>query len=139
MSSRQIEVRPFIRSFVRPHGLSVAATPLFVRSVEEMQGHRVQVPATGWTVPLRRRCLAGLARLRDGPRTERWLYSQRELEVIVRNRRSRAGKAQRDAERRAQREAAKEARRAERQLELARHRAARAEQDAHKKALRRAQ
>ena len=136
-------VRPFVRTFVRPHGLDVAATPLFVRSVEEMQGHHVRVPKADWAIPLSRRCLAGLVRLRNERRMERWVYSTRELEVIVRNRHSRAGKARRDAERRAVREAAKQARRAARELELARHRQTRAAHDAQKKAqknaLRRAQ
>jgi hypothetical protein len=139
MARRPISVRPFIRTFVRPHGLDRAATPVFVRSVEEMQGRRVPAPATDWTTALSRRWLARLARLRDDRRREHWLYSQRELEVIVRNRRSRDMKAERDAERRTVREAAKEARRAERQLALTQHRAARAAQDAQKKAIRRAQ
>ncbi len=35
------EVRPFVRAFVRPHGLDVAATPVFVQHVEGMKGHAV--------------------------------------------------------------------------------------------------
>jgi hypothetical protein len=32
------EVRPFVRAFVRPRGLDVAATPVFVEHVETMKG-----------------------------------------------------------------------------------------------------
>ena len=31
-------VKPFVQAFVRPHGLDVAATPLFVEQVEAMNG-----------------------------------------------------------------------------------------------------
>jgi hypothetical protein len=131
-------VRPFVRTFVRPHGLDVAATPLFVRAVEEMEGLPVQVPGSEWTAPLSRRVLAAVVRRRDDERSEWWLHSQRELEVIVRNRRMRTAKAERDAEKRAVREAAKQVRRAERDLKLAEHRAARAAREAEKTPLRRA-
>ena len=126
-------VRPFIRAFVRPHGLDVPATPLFVRVVEELEGVPVAVPASKWAAPLSRRVLASVIRRRADRRAERWLHSERELEVIVRNRRVREQKEERTAQERAASDAARQAKRAARELEWARHRAAR---DAEKKAAR---
>jgi len=132
-------VRPFVGTFVRPHGLDVAATPLFVRAVEEMRDLPRPAPAREWSVPLGKPLLRVLVRLRNAERGEWWLYSERELEVLQRNRRAHATKEEHKAERKAVRVAAKQARRAERELEWARHLAARAAQDAEKKALRRPQ
>jgi hypothetical protein len=127
-------LRPFVRAFVRPRGLDVAATPLFVEAVEELPRVPRVAPASAWPAPLSRRLLAALIRRRSAVRSERWLYSERELEVIARERRVRAEKDARQAQLRADRDAAKEAKRAARDLEWQRHRAARAARDAEKKA-----
>jgi hypothetical protein len=141
----------FLESFVRPRGLAHPATPDFVAAVEELAACRVDVPQPSRAAAVRRAVLGSavrlasrvadesLVRLRHLRAVERWLSSARELNVIVRNRRSREAKAQREAERRAAKIAAKHARRAEREVEWQRHRAARAAQDAQKKAMRRAQ
>jgi hypothetical protein len=128
--------RPFVRSFVRPHGLDVAATPLFVQAVEQMQTRSPQ-PSTGdLLAPFTRRILTGIIGLRHRSRAERWLYSTRELEVMERDRRALAETLQREAELRARSQAAREVKRAEREREWDRHRAARAAHDAEKKAAR---
>ena len=129
------DARPFVRAFVRPHGLDVAATPLFVRGVAEMSG-TVPLAARPVTKALRRRALAGLLRLRHRRHVERWLYSQRELEVMERDRRAEEATLQREAELRARSRVAKETKQAERQRDWERHRAMRAAQDAQKKAMR---
>jgi hypothetical protein len=85
-----------------------------------------------------RRVLGMMIRRRHRPGSERALYSERELAVIVRNRGIHESKQAREAERRAARDAAKAARRSERATEWHRHRAARAAQDAEKKAMGRA-
>ena len=129
-------VRPFIKAFVRPQGLEVAATPLFVRAVEELPRVRRASASADLTAFLSRRVLAALIRRRSDPRAERWLYSERELEVIARTRRAREQKEAHQAQLRAERDAAKQAKQAARDLEWARHRAARAARDAEKKAAR---
>ena len=132
-------VRPFVRAFVRPHGLDVPATPLFVRAVEEMQGYSARIPGPGWAESVSRGSLAAVVRLRHVRGAERFLYSERELEVMERDRRAHAATLQREAELRARSRAAKDAKRADREEQWARHRAARAARDAQKKEMRRAQ
>jgi hypothetical protein len=128
-------VRPFVRAFVRPHGLDVAATPLFVRAVEEMQGMTVRpLPGVRAAAPARA-AVSWLVRHREDPRYEPWLHSARELEVIERDRRLHAEKAAREADRRAARDAERQAKQAARDAEWERHRAARAARDAEKKAM----
>ena len=132
----EVERRPFIRSFVRPHGLDVAATPLFVQAVEQMQTLSPQPSTSDLLAPFTRRILNGIIGLRHRSRAERWLYSTRELEVMERDRRALEETMQREAELRARSQAAREVKRAERDREWDRHRAARAVQDAEKKAAR---
>ena len=134
VSSRASNLRPFIRTFVRPQGLDIAATPLFVEAVEDMRG--VVPLARSGRASLAHRGLSMLLRLRHRRRVERWLYSQRELEVMERDRRAEEATRQREAELRARSRAARETKQAERQREWERHRAARAAQDAEKKAMR---
>jgi hypothetical protein len=117
------EVKPFVRAFVRPRGLDVAATPIFVDHVEQMRGLTVR--------PLSPPSLQGLARWilnkglewRHEETHEHLLYSERELETIVRMRASRQAKAAKERERK---RAAKELRRQTQQLELEHHRAKKA-------------
>jgi hypothetical protein len=130
--------RPFVRAFVRPHGLEVPATTVFVDAVERMQGVAAAAPARGLMPAIGRRVLGMMIRRRHQPASERALYSERELAVMVRNRGIHERKQAREAERRAARDAAKAVRRSERATEWNRHRAARAAQDAEKKAMGRA-
>ena len=132
-------VRPFIRAFVRPHGLDVAATPRFVEAVEQLADVPAAAPVSNWPQGLMRRTLRSVIRRRSDERVERWLYSDRERDVLVRNRRARAEKAALQEKLRLERDSAKEAKRAARAAEWARHRAARAERDAEKKAARNAE
>jgi hypothetical protein len=96
---------PFVREFVRPHGLDVPATPLFVRHVEEMASLR---PQQG-----RRDALAGLwawaagrvRRARRSPAWERWVYSAREVQSLEQTRERIRQNRQAEAERRARRQA----------------------------------
>jgi hypothetical protein len=99
-----IQVRPFVRAFVRPHGLDVAATPVFVEAVERMRGMTVAaVPEVRLRDLATRILQTGLA-WRDDSRREHLVYSQRELESIVRLRRFREEKAARDRERKQKRQ-----------------------------------
>ncbi len=97
-------VRPFVRAFVRPRGLDVAATPVFVEAVERMRGLMVR--------PMREPRLHELAMWvlrkgiawRDDSTREHLVHSERELESIVRMRTFREEKAARERERKAARE-----------------------------------
>jgi hypothetical protein len=123
------ERRPFIREFVRPLGLETPATPIFVEHVERMQAMAVR--------PLRRPRLERLARwaLRKGVQWrhdiahERWGYSERELEGIVRMREARRVKAEREAILNHESIARKEEYSAARRLEMRRHRAEKRDKD----------
>jgi hypothetical protein len=87
------EVRPFVREFVRPHGLDVAATPVFVKHVETMPGLAV--------APLRQPRFKRLAlwilnkgiSWRNDVGRQHLLYSERELEKLSRIRDLRERKA----------------------------------------------
>jgi len=118
-------VRPFVRAFVRPHGLDVPATPLFVAAVEAMRGAPVDAPRSASSRPLARWVLRAMAARRADPRFERWWSSERELAVLARNRERHARLAEREAALRTTREAARDVRRAERRRALEEHRAAR--------------
>jgi hypothetical protein len=125
LSHPSTEVRPFVRAFVRPQGLDVAATPVFVDHVERMQGLAVTPLAEPrlkglalWTLK------KGIASRHDVGR-EHLLYSERELEKIVRLRGLRETKAARGREKRerdraikADRMAARARERTERELAL---------------------
>lgn len=78
-------VKPFVHAFVRPHGLDVAATPLFVERVEAMQGLTLTAPAPkpGF---FRRWVISRLRAARHDERYDRWLLSEREQTVKQRNR-----------------------------------------------------
>ncbi|HEY9466855.1 MAG TPA: hypothetical protein VIR54_27355, partial [Vicinamibacterales bacterium] len=99
---RQDVVKPFIKAFVRPHGLDVAATPRFVGQVEAMSGLTVQPeePETfgfAWRWAIDR-----LRAMRHDSRYDRWILSEREQTV---KRRNEEYKQRRALERRAARQA----------------------------------
>jgi hypothetical protein len=92
------EVRPFVRAFVRPRGLDVAATPVFVEHVERMQGLAVTPLAEPWWKGLALWMLnKGIASRHDVSR-EYLFYSERELDKIIRLRDFRETKAARESE-----------------------------------------
>jgi len=96
-------VKPFIKAFVRPHGLDVAATPLFVEAVEQMASLS-PAPAGRDVLGFVWRGVVGRLRgLRHTDRFDRWVLSERELAVKLRNLEARA---RRGRERRAVRKAA---------------------------------
>ena len=91
-------VRPFVRAFVRPRGLDVAATPVFVEHVETMNGLAVAPLAQPRFTGLARWMLnKGLSWRQDVSR-EHLVYSERELESIVRLRNNRESKIARERE-----------------------------------------
>jgi hypothetical protein len=127
----------FLEAFVRPRGLTHAATPDFVSAVESLAGCHVaaaDVIGASW----RRAACGRIAQWGGHLAGESLVSSPRELAVIVRDRQARAVKQQREDDTKVVREAAKAARRVERERELAEHRAARAAQEAQKKAMRQA-
>jgi hypothetical protein len=108
-------LRPFVREFVRPHGLDVPATPMFVERVEAMEGLKVWQPAPQRFQPLARWINSRLRRWRDDPDRELLAYAGSELETVRRMRASRQAKAEREravkkerARERAAREAVRE-------------------------------
>jgi hypothetical protein len=116
------DVRPFIKAFVRPHGLDVAATPLFADQVEALRSVAADAPARAPLAPVARWLLRRATVRRDDVRAERWLYSSRELEAIVRNRAARQVKADRDAAIKQEKAARKAMRVSARRLERDRYR-----------------
>jgi hypothetical protein len=91
------ERKPFVREFVRPHGVDRAATPLFVEAVEGMRGLRVDPARTGALMPVWRWTLRRVASLKDRERFERWTLSPREQVTAERRRTMREQKAIRRA------------------------------------------
>jgi hypothetical protein len=82
---RQDVMKPFIKAFVRPHGLEVAATPRFIEQVEAMPSLTVQ-PARGDALAfVWRRAIDRLRAARHDERYDRWILSERELGVKLRN------------------------------------------------------
>ncbi|MEQ1757973.1 MAG: hypothetical protein ABL986_06605 [Vicinamibacterales bacterium] len=98
--SRQAGPRPFIQAFLRPHGLDVAATPIFVEHVEAMQ----QLQAADGSLratPVWRWVVGQLARTRTSQRLEGLTLSWRERESVEHTRDEQQRKALRRAEERA--------------------------------------
>src|SRR5262249_29155052 len=91
------ERKPFVREFVRPHGVDRAATPLFVDAVEGMRGLRVDPARTDALMPLWRWTLRRVASLKDREPFERWTLSPREQVTAERRRTMREQKAIRRA------------------------------------------
>ena len=104
---RQDVVKPFIRAFVRPHGLEVAATPLFVEQVEAMAHLQVAPRHAGALAFLWRRAITRLRAMRHDERYDRWLLSEREQAVKRRNREHREHKMREHHAARKAREATK--------------------------------
>ncbi|HEY3158460.1 MAG TPA: hypothetical protein VGJ78_05815 [Vicinamibacterales bacterium] len=127
------ERKPFVREFVRPNGLDVPATPMFVEHVESMARLKPAAPRRAWFAPLWRSLAERVARARDDERYAEWTLSERELASLQNLREARHAKA---VERKKARETAREAhervRAAEREAKL--H--ARAEERAAKERIR---
>jgi hypothetical protein len=103
LARKESDVKPFVREFVRPHGLGTQATALFVDAVESMNGMAVESPPGEALAGVWRRAVSRAARLRDDERYERWTLSSRELASLENLRDARQAKAQRRADtRRAQ-------------------------------------
>ena len=116
-------VKPFVREFVRPHGLEKPATPIFVEHVEAMSGLTAAPLRPDPWKPVLSWALTRIARARDRERVERWVLSPRERESAHRLRHERELKAIRRAEKRADKDAARIHVLQERQAHLAeRHR-----------------
>jgi hypothetical protein len=103
-------VKPFVREFVRPNGLDVAATPLFVDQIESMSGLKPSAPQADPLASVWRWMATGAARTRDDERYEGWTLSERELASLGKLRGAREVKAQQRAEARRAREAEHDAR-----------------------------
>jgi hypothetical protein len=99
------EVRPFVRSFVRPHGLDVPATPIFAREVEAMAALAVRPPEPTRFHALARRLLQKALPLRHAVGKEHLVYAEAELGTVRRYRTMRAAKADRERELKRQRAA----------------------------------
>lgn len=104
-------LKPFVREFVRPNGLNVAATPLFVESVESMASLKPAAPRDPLFAALWHSLAQRAARMRDDERYERWTLSPREMVSLQRLRDARQVKAQ-------ERKNARDAREAERETRL---------------------
>jgi hypothetical protein len=111
---RQDVVRPFIKAFVRPHGLDVAATPRFVAQVEAMSGLTVPQSKPDVLAFVWRRAIDRLRAMRHDERYDRWTLSEREHAVKRRNREKAERKAR---ERSAARKALKAEERRQREQE----------------------
>jgi hypothetical protein len=133
------ELKPFVREFVRPNGLNVAATPRFVESVESMAALTPAAPRPAAFPSLWRWLAERAARTRDDERCERWVLSERELGSLHKLRESRQRKAEiRRSERAARRDEYERVREEQRTLK-ARARAEKAAEKARRLAEKRAQ
>jgi hypothetical protein len=111
-------VKPFVREFVRPHGLDRAATPIFVEGVETMAGQKAASPQPMRLQALWSWLVRRIAGARESERLERWVLSSRELESAIRLRNARAAKAIQRAEKRSEKDAVRLRELQERQAEL---------------------
>jgi hypothetical protein len=122
-------LRPFVREFVRPHGLDVPATPIFVERVEAMEGLKVRQPEPLPFLSLARWLLERLRPWRDDPHRELLVYAESELETVRRMRASRQMKAERERVLKKERARERAEREAARQEELGQFRAAKRAQE----------
>ena len=99
-------VKPFVQAFVRPHGLDVAATPLFVEQVEAMKGLPVHAARPDPLAFLWRWAIEKIRAARHDERYDRWLLSEREMGVKRRNKENRERKLKEHRAARKAREAA---------------------------------
>jgi hypothetical protein len=88
-------LRPFVREFVRPLGLDVPATPIFVERVEAMEGLKVSQPAPLPFESLARWILGKMRPWRDDAQRDRLVYAESELDTVRRLRASREARAER--------------------------------------------
>jgi len=103
LAASKRSVKPFVREFVRPHGLDTSATSQFIAGVEAMHGLRVAAPHTDPLAGVWRWAASRAARLRDDEGYEQWTLSARELASLEKLRGARRLKAlQRAESRRAQ-------------------------------------
>jgi len=109
---RQDVMKPFIKAFVRPHGLEVAATPRFVEQVEAMAGLQVRPARRDVLAFVWRRAIDRLRAARHDERYDRWILSERELGVKLRNKEHREKKMREHHAARKAREAAEKSRKA---------------------------
>ena len=121
--------RPFVREFVRPHGLDVPATPIFVERVEAMEGLKPSPPEPPPCVPLARWLLGKVRPWRHDPDRERLVYAETELETVRRLRASRQAKAERERTVKQERARERAERGAARQEEIEQFRAAKRAQE----------
>ena len=135
LANPSTEIRPFVRAFVRPHGLDVAATPLFVEHVEAMQRLTVAAPEQPRWSALALWILNKAIASRDDVSREHLLYSEREVEKIARIRSFHEVKAAREREKKdreralkAEKVAAREREKSERELAIKAMKAAAKEQ-----------
>ena len=105
-------MKPFIKAFVRPHGLDVAATPRFVEQVEAMAGLHVRPAGRDVLAFVWRRAIDRLRAARHDERYDRWILSERELGVKLRNKEHREKKMREHHAARKAREAAEKSRKA---------------------------
>jgi hypothetical protein len=91
------ERKPFVRDFVRPHGLDRAATPIFVNAVEAMRDLPVEPDRHDALAPVWRWALRRIAAMKDNDRFQRWTLSPREQATAERRRTMREQKAIRRA------------------------------------------
>jgi hypothetical protein len=96
---------PFVREFVRPLGLDVAATPLFVRYVEELAVLRPPRPRRPALARVWRRAADLVRRARTAPSWEAWAYSAREVASLEQTRERIRQNRQAEEERRTLRQA----------------------------------
>jgi hypothetical protein len=104
------EIKPFVREFVRPNGLHIAATPVFVEQVEAMAALHAAPPHADPLAGVWRWMAARAARTRDDDRYERWTLSHRELTSLEKLRGARGIKAQQRADARRARDAERDVR-----------------------------
>jgi hypothetical protein len=100
--------KPFVREFVRPNGLHVPATPMFVDVVESMASLKPAAPGPARFAALWRALAERAARARDDERYERWTLSPREMASLQKLRDARQVKAE-------ERKSARDAREGERE------------------------
>ena len=121
--------RPFVREFVRPHGLDVPATPIFVERVEAMEGLRVFQPAPPPLLSLARWLLGTMRPWRNDPHRELLVYAGSELETVRRMRALRKVKAERERAQKKERARERAARDAARRNEVEQFREAKRAQE----------
>lgn len=107
LANPQHGVKPFVREFVRPHGLERPATAIFVDEVEAMSGMQAAPVRPDPLHVVWARLGEWISRTRDSERFERWVLSSRELESALRLRHAHETKAIQRAAKRAAKDAAR--------------------------------